>query len=332
VVALARTVINVEPAGWEEASCGQRHISWKGWIRLIGVGCSMWLVRRARVALGKGLLGSDKPRQIRLPLPHRDCSGVPSTQRDLHLHHMLQQHDIERCIRHARRPIILWCCVCMNPIYLPVVPAGVPLKGRHPRHAATHYLDARPHPIWRPKHSFLCLCCGTTTDTQHSQTHQIGSLKFGFFGGTRRHQNREYHHSHRLAHHIPRPHQNAARSGTKTGPLCDHPRDARLLRCIYVAHHLSFIRRASWKRFPSWLPRYHGKSRLRASEPTSRLPVPTYTSPKTPSRPWPENQPSDDAIAKSVSRQYYPGRGPISAASLLPGRTPAIIINRVFMA
>lgn len=53
---LDRTVINVEPAGCEEASCGQRHISWKGWIRLIG---------RAPVALGKGcLLGSDKARQI----------------------------------------------------------------------------------------------------------------------------------------------------------------------------------------------------------------------------------------------------------------------------
>ena len=72
MVALDRTVINVEPAGWEEASCGQRHISWKGWIRLIGVGCSMWLVRRAPVALGKGLLGSDKAQQIGLPLPHRD--------------------------------------------------------------------------------------------------------------------------------------------------------------------------------------------------------------------------------------------------------------------
>ena len=122
----------------------------------------------------------------------------------------------------------------------------MPLKGRSPGH------DARPHPILRPKH----LSCALQWDDHRYTIHPIGSLKFGFCSATRRHQNREHHQSHRLAHHqtppILRPHQDA-RSGTKAGPSCNHPRDARPLRCIYVAHHLSFIKRAS----SSWLPRYH---------------------------------------------------------------------------
>lgn len=128
-----------------------------------------------------------------------------------------------------------------------------------------------------------------TTDTASPSTPDW-QPQFGFCRGTRRHQNTEYHRSHRLAHRIPipRPHQDATRSGTKAGPLCDHPRDARLLRCTYVVHYLSFIKgeSSSWKRFPSWLPQVSWKIQFVVGE-LIRLLQSSHIQ-KTPSRPWPQ--------------------------------------------